>query len=79
MSCTQRRTFVSTLLFIKGKSKDGLKSRKDLKEMRIRKDLHPKKREIFLSTSSKRKTFLSTSSSSHFIKDREENILLEAC
>lgn len=44
MSCTQRRTFVSTLLFIKGKSKDGLKSRKDLKETDIRKDLHPKKR-----------------------------------
>ncbi|XP_012853199.1 PREDICTED: uncharacterized protein LOC105972765 [Erythranthe guttata] len=33
-----------TLLNQKGKTKDGLKSRKDLEEMQIRRDLHPQKR-----------------------------------
>jgi len=37
-------SIINTLLFIKGKSKDGLKSHKDFEEMGIRKDLHPKKR-----------------------------------
>lgn len=39
-----------TLLNIKGKSKDGLHSRMDLKELKIRKDLHPDvhKKSIFL-------------------------------
>ena len=33
---------ISTLLDLKGKSKDALKSHKDLEELRIRSDLHPK-------------------------------------
>ncbi|XP_040369682.1 uncharacterized protein LOC112185464 isoform X2 [Rosa chinensis] len=33
---------LGTLLKLKGKSKDGLKSRKDLEAMQIRQDLHPK-------------------------------------
>lgn len=36
-------SIVSTLLNIKGKTKDGLNSRLDLKRLDIRKDLHPKK------------------------------------
>ena len=35
-------SITSTLLDLKGKSKDGLKSRKDLEELRIRPNLHPK-------------------------------------
>jgi hypothetical protein len=38
-------SIIGTLLNIKGKSKDGLNSRKDLEEMGIRKELHPKKME----------------------------------
>lgn len=38
-------SIVGTLLNIKGKSKDGLHSRMDLKELKIRKDLHPDVRE----------------------------------
>lgn len=37
-------SIIGTLLLMKGKSKDGIKSRKDLENMGIRKDLHPKKR-----------------------------------
>ncbi|XP_021819878.1 uncharacterized protein LOC110761654 [Prunus avium] len=36
-------SIIGTLLLMKGKSKDGIKSRKDLENMGIRKDLHPKK------------------------------------
>ncbi|XP_040368473.1 uncharacterized protein LOC112184218 isoform X2 [Rosa chinensis] len=35
---------LGSLLKLKGKSKDGLKSRKDLEAMQIRQDLHPKVR-----------------------------------
>ncbi|XP_052290753.1 uncharacterized protein LOC107175715 isoform X3 [Citrus sinensis] len=38
-------SIVGTLLNIKGKSNDGLHSRMDLKELKIRKDLHPDVRE----------------------------------
>lgn len=34
-------SLISTLLDVKGKSKDGLESRKDLQELGIRKELHP--------------------------------------
>lgn len=37
-------SLISTLLNIKGKSKDGLKSRRDLQEKNIRPDLHPEQR-----------------------------------
>lgn len=37
-------SIVGTILHVKGKSKDGLKSRKDLQEMGIRPDLHPEPR-----------------------------------
>ncbi|PRQ40943.1 hypothetical protein RchiOBHm_Chr4g0441621 [Rosa chinensis] len=35
-------SILGTLLNLKGKSKDGLMSRKDLEAMQIRQDLHPK-------------------------------------
>ncbi|KAI5337982.1 hypothetical protein L3X38_017253 [Prunus dulcis] len=37
-------SIIGTLLLMKGKAKDGIKSRKDLENMGIRKYLHPKKR-----------------------------------
>ncbi|XP_022873154.1 uncharacterized protein LOC111392118 [Olea europaea var. sylvestris] len=37
-------SIISTLLDVKGKSKDGINSRKDLETMNIRHDLHPKRR-----------------------------------
>ncbi|KAK9271777.1 hypothetical protein L1049_002141 [Liquidambar formosana] len=37
-------SIIGTLLHVKGKSKDGLKSRKDLKDMCIRNELHPQER-----------------------------------
>ncbi|PRQ45990.1 hypothetical protein RchiOBHm_Chr2g0084301 [Rosa chinensis] len=37
-------SILGTLLNLKGKSKDGLKSRKDLEAIQIRQDLHPKVR-----------------------------------
>ena len=45
-------SIISTLLDLKGKSKDGLKSHKDLEELRIRSNLHPKLEEWNMFTSS---------------------------